>query len=65
MIQNSFDLCTYLIEEAGVAFVPGDSFYAPGTIRMSYACSLDDIKESMDRLERGLSLLKTKGENMV
>lgn len=41
-----------LLEEAGVAVVPGSGFGRPGYVRLSYACSEAEIIEGMDRLER-------------
>ena len=35
----------------GVAVVPGEAFGAPENIRLSYACSMDNIREGLDRLE--------------
>lgn len=58
-IKSSLDFCNFMIEYAGVAFVPGESFYAPESIRISYASSMEDIVEAMDRLEKGLALLRT------
>lgn len=63
LIDNSLDLCNFLIEHAGVAFVPGDSFYAPESIRISYSCSFEDIEEGIDRLEAGLALLNVPEED--
>lgn len=57
-IKNSLDFCNFMIEYAGVAFVPGESFYAHDSIRISYASSMEDITEAMDRLEKGLLLLR-------
>lgn len=56
-ISTTTDLCIYLLEEFGVATVPGDAFGEPGGIRMSYAASMDDLKEAMVRLSNGLSSL--------
>lgn len=39
-----------LLEESGVATVPGSAFHAPGHIRLSYAASLSDLDAAMDRL---------------
>jgi aspartate/methionine/tyrosine aminotransferase len=39
-----------LIEEAGVAVVPGESFGAPGFIRLSYALSDDDLERGVTRM---------------
>ncbi len=43
-----------LLEEAGVAVVPGVSFGVDQTVRLSYACSQDNIREGMDRMDRFL-----------
>ena len=40
-----------LLEETGVASVPGSAFHAPGHLRLSYAASLSDLSEAMDRLD--------------
>jgi len=40
-----------LLEEQGVAAVPGAPFNADANIRLSYACSLDTINEGLDKLE--------------
>ncbi|WP_254537784.1 pyridoxal phosphate-dependent aminotransferase [Halomarina litorea] len=42
-----------LLDEQGVAMVPGSAFGAGGTghLRASYATGLDDLREAMDRLE--------------
>jgi aspartate/glutamate/aspartate-prephenate aminotransferase len=37
-----------------VALVPGDAFGAPDCIRVSYAASLDTLKEALNRLTRAL-----------
>jgi aspartate aminotransferase len=49
---NCTALSKALLERAHVAVVPGEAFGAPGYIRMSYATSLDRIKEGLQRLER-------------
>lgn len=57
-IADSTDLCMYLLEEAGLAAVPGDAFGEPEGLRLSYASSMDDLKEGMKRLQNGLSKLQ-------
>ncbi|MTI87240.1 MAG: pyridoxal phosphate-dependent aminotransferase [Balneolaceae bacterium] len=57
-IESSTDLCLYLLDEYGLALVPGDAFGEPNGLRMSYAASMDDLKEAMDRLKKGLSQLR-------
>ena len=57
-IQTSEDLCFYLLEEFHVALVPGGAFGDPRGLRISYAASMADLKEAMDRIARGLSELR-------
>ena len=44
-----------LLEEAHVGVVPGTDFLAPGRVRLSYATSLDNVREALARIERLLS----------
>ncbi len=41
-----------LLEEAHVGVVPGTDFQAPGRVRLSYATSLDNVREALARIER-------------
>lgn len=41
-LETDMDFAMYLMEEAGVAVVPGSGFLADGFIRISYASSEDD-----------------------
>lgn len=50
-ISNSSDLAAYLLDEAGVAVVPGIDFGHDDHIRLSYATSLIKIKEGMERIK--------------
>ncbi len=56
-IDNSTELCMYLIEEQGLATVPGDAFGEPHGIRLSYASSMEELQEAMKRLKKGLGSL--------
>ena len=56
-IQDSNDLCFYLLEEHGVAMVPGAASGGPDGLRLSYAASDEDLEAAMGRLEAGLSQL--------
>ena len=47
-------LCEFLLEETGVALVPGTAFGAPGHVRISFACGLDTLKDAVERLRRVL-----------
>lgn len=47
---TSEDLADGLLEEAGVAVVPGASFGTSGFLRLSYALSDDDIERGVSRM---------------
>ncbi|ALC86388.1 N-acetyl-L,L-diaminopimelate aminotransferase [Bacillus sp. FJAT-22090] len=52
--MNSFDFATKLLQEGGVAVVPGSTFtpYGEGYIRISYAYSMAVLEEGLNRLEK-------------
>ncbi len=54
---TSEEFCMQLLEEEKVAVVPGNAFGTSGEgfIRISYAYSLDEIKEALVRIERFIS----------
>jgi aspartate aminotransferase len=54
-IQSSEDLTNYLLEIAGVAVVHGEAFGAPGFIRLSYATSMESIREGVRRIKESLT----------
>ena len=49
------ELTEMLINEANVACVPGSAFGAPGYLRISFASSMDELQEAIDRIKRVLS----------
>lgn len=53
------DLADYLLEEVGVALLPGTAFgkYGDGYLRLSYANSLDNINDALGRMESAISKL--------
>jgi aspartate aminotransferase len=57
-INNSTDLCMYLINHAHVALVPGDAFGNPNCIRISYATSKKLLITAMARISEALAELK-------
>ncbi len=57
LISSSVDFTEFLLEEAKVAVVPGIEFGADDYIRISYAVSMDEIKEGLNRIEEALSQL--------
>lgn len=50
-IKDSLDFSRLLLEQERVAVIPGDAFGVSNYIRLSYATSLDNIKEGLDRIE--------------
>jgi aspartate/methionine/tyrosine aminotransferase len=55
---DSGEACArYLLERAGVALVPGEAFGSSAHVRLSYAVSLERIREGMDRIAEALAAL--------
>ena len=54
-IDNASDFALYLLEEAHVATVTGDAFGNGDCIRISYAASVDNIKEAIARIAKALT----------
>jgi len=54
-LASDTDLVTLLINECDVACVPGSAFGAPGYIRLSFACSMEMLKEATNRIKRAVS----------
>lgn len=57
---SSWDLCMLLLKEGRVATVPGSAFGAcgEGYIRLSYANSVENIKEAILRIEETVSKIR-------
>ncbi|MCX7568736.1 aminotransferase A [Tumebacillus sp. DT12] len=53
----SFEFAIRMLEEARVAVVPGDSFssYGEGYVRLSYAYSMEQLEEGLNRMEKWIS----------
>jgi aspartate aminotransferase len=47
-------LAEYLLEHFDVAVVPGSAFGAEGYFRISFATSMDNLREALDRIEKAL-----------
>lgn len=58
IVSNTLELCSYLLNEAHVAAVPGEAFGAPGTIRFSYATDMDTIQAVIQHVSSALQALK-------
>jgi aminotransferase len=57
---SSFDFAYSLAKDGGVAVVPGTAFskYGEGFIRISYACSYEQLEQALNRMEKYLSTLR-------
>ena len=52
--KNTLEFADKLLDDVKVAVVPGEGFGAPGFIRLSFATSMENIKEGLDRIEKWL-----------
>ena len=51
---DDIEFSSFLIEQANVAVIPGSAFGAEGSIRISYATSMELLKESISRIKSSL-----------
>jgi len=58
VVRNSYGMAYYLLREARVAIVPGDSFGNDACIRLSYATSMENLEKGIDRISEALAKLK-------
>ena len=54
-INGSMDFAKALLEQTNVALVPGLPFGCDNNVRLSFACSLEQITKGLDRLEEWLN----------
>ncbi len=57
VIDSTDTLCDWLLDEHAVAVVPGGAFGAPGSIRLSFACSEAEIEKALVRIRTALGSL--------
>ena len=57
LLSDSSDIifCAYLLEKAGVAVVPGSAFGSEGYIRLSFATSMENLRQAIKRIENALN----------
>ena len=53
-ISNDIELAEHFLNKAGVAMVPGSAFGIPGCMRISFATSMENIKEGVKRIKNAL-----------
>jgi aspartate aminotransferase len=51
-VSNSVEFTNLLIEKARVAVVPGEAFGCDENVRMSFACSTEELDKALDRIEQ-------------
>jgi len=56
-VTDSTSMCTYLLEEAGVALVPGTAFGDDRCVRLSYALNDQDLERALERMGEALAKL--------
>jgi aspartate aminotransferase len=54
-ITNSDSFAKALLEQANVGVVPGKPFGCDANVRLSFACSMEQITKGLDRMQRWLS----------
>jgi aspartate aminotransferase len=57
-LASDVELCDWLLDHARVAVVPGSGFGAPGHVRLSYACAMEQIREGVGRMTTALAKLR-------
>jgi len=57
-LRTSLEFAKRLLQDGRLAVTPGEAFDAPGFLRISYAASLDQLREGMDRFTRFVAELK-------
>jgi aspartate aminotransferase len=54
-IKEDNEFAEYLLANALVAVVPGSGFGAPNHIRISFACSMETLKDALNRIQLAIS----------
>lgn len=57
-IRTASDFSNFILDEALVTLVPGESFAAYNCVRISYAINIDRLKEAATRIKKAISLLR-------
>ena len=60
-IKSTGELAEVMLKEVHVAVTPGEGFDAPGFLRLSYATSIDRLKEAVDRIFAFVKTLEKDG----
>jgi aspartate/methionine/tyrosine aminotransferase len=61
-LRSSGEFAEALLKEQAVAVTPGEGFDAPGYFRLSYATSIERLKEGCDRIQKFVKKLESEGK---
>jgi aspartate aminotransferase len=61
-LRSSAEFAEALLKEQAVAVTPGEGFDAPGFFRLSYATSIERLKEGCDRIKAFVQRLESAGK---
>ena len=61
-LRSSAEFAEALLKEQAVAVTPGEGFDAPGFFRLSYATSIERLKEGGDRIKAFVQKLESTGK---
>jgi len=61
-LKNTGELAEALLKDVAVAVTPGEGFDAPGYFRLSYATSIERLKEGVDRIQAFVQKLESSGK---
>ena len=53
-MKTDADLVSHILKKAEVVLVPGTPFGAPGYIRFSFACSMSELENAINRISKVL-----------
>ena len=53
-VRDDVELAAWMLEKAGVATVPGSAFGASGHLRLSYAASMDHLRDAVNRMKSAM-----------
>jgi aspartate aminotransferase len=54
-MESDADLVKLVLEKSDVVMVPGTPFGAPGYVRISFACSIEQLEDAIGRIRKALS----------
>ena len=61
-IRNTGELAELMLKEVAVAVTPGEGFDAPGFFRLSYATSIERLKEGVSRMQSFVASMEKSGK---